>query len=52
VYVADHYVLPELTRGEIAAIRDSRLSMGNLVRDKIRLAFGFRFVVVVDTRRR
>lgn len=39
VYVADHYVLPELTREQIEAIRDSRLSMDMLVRDKIHAAF-------------
>jgi hypothetical protein len=47
VYVADHYVLPELTREQIEAIRDSRLSMDKLVRDKTHTAFGFRFVAVV-----
>ena len=50
VYVADHYVLPELTREQIEAIRDSRLSMDALVRDKIHAAFGFRFIVVDDYR--
>lgn len=50
VYVADHYVLPELTREQIEAIRDSRLSMDSLVRERIRTAFGFRFVVVEDYR--
>jgi hypothetical protein len=50
VYVADHYVLPELSREQIEAIRDSRLSMDMLVRDKIVAAFGFRFVVVADYR--
>ena len=50
VYVADHYVLPELTRDQIEAIRDSRLSMDALVREKIHAAFGFRFVVVDDYR--
>jgi hypothetical protein len=48
VYVADHYVLPELSREQIEAIRDSRLSMDALVREKIHGAFGFRFVVVPD----
>jgi hypothetical protein len=48
VYVADHYVLPELTREQIEAIRDSRLSMDALVREKIHAEFGFRFVVVND----
>ena len=50
VYVADHYVLPELTREQIEAIRDSRLSMDKLVRDKIHTTFGFRFVAVDDYR--
>src|SRR4051812_1676959 len=50
VYVADHYVLHELTREQIEAIRDSRLSMDALVRQKIHAAFGFRFVVVEDYR--
>jgi hypothetical protein len=48
VYVADHYVLPELSREQIEAIRDSRLSMDALVREKIHAAFGFRFIVVDD----
>jgi hypothetical protein len=48
VYVADHYVLPELSGEQIEAIRDSRLSMDSLVREKIHAAFGFRFVVVED----
>jgi hypothetical protein len=48
VYVADHYVLPELTREQIEQIRDSKLSMDTLVREKIHAAFGFRFVVVED----
>ena len=50
VYVADHYVLPELTRDQLEAIRDSTLSMDSLVRDKIHGDFGFRFVVVDDYR--
>src|SRR6187549_978419 len=48
VYVADHYVLPELTREQVEAIRDSRLSMDALVREKIHTSFGFRFVAVGD----
>jgi hypothetical protein len=48
VYVADHYVLPELTREQVEAIRDSGLSMDALVREKIHGAFGFRFAVVDD----
>jgi hypothetical protein len=50
VYVADHYVLPELSREQIEDIRDSRLSMDALVREKIHSAFGFRFAVVDDYR--
>src|SRR6476620_4271094 len=42
VYVADHYVMPELSREQIEAIRDSRLSMDALVREKIHGAFAFR----------
>jgi hypothetical protein len=34
VYVGDHYVLPELTRQQIEAIRDSRLSMDTLIRER------------------
>ena len=30
VYVADHYVMPELTREQITAIRDGELSMDEL----------------------
>jgi hypothetical protein len=41
-------VLPELTREQIEAIRESRLSMDSLVREKIHTAFGFRFVAVDD----
>ncbi len=48
VYVGDHYVMPELSREQIEAIRDSRLSMDMLVREKIRTSFGFRFVTVAD----
>jgi hypothetical protein len=50
VYVADHYVLPELTREQIEAIRDSQLSMDTLVREKIHAAFAFRFIGVEDYR--
>jgi hypothetical protein len=46
VYVADHYVLPELTRAEIEGIRDSKLSMDTLVRDCIHERFVFRLVAV------
>jgi hypothetical protein len=42
VYVADHYVMPELSREQIEAIRDSRLSMDALVREKIHARFGNR----------
>jgi hypothetical protein len=50
VYVADHYVMPELTREQIEAIRDSRLSMDALVREKIRMSFSFRFATTADYR--
>ena len=50
VYVADHYVLPSLTRKQIEAIRDSQLSMDALVRDCIHSSFSFRFVAVADYR--
>jgi hypothetical protein len=50
VYVADHYVLPELSREQIEGIWDSRLSMDALVREKIQTAFGSRFAVVDDYR--
>src|SRR4051812_19422660 len=46
VHVADHYVLPELTREQIEAIRDSRLSFDVLVRERIHASFAFRFVDV------
>jgi hypothetical protein len=38
VYVADHYVLPELTRPQIEGIRDSQISMDGLVRAWVRPA--------------
>jgi hypothetical protein len=46
VYVADHYVLPELTEEQIASIRDAELSMDALVRDCVRERFSFRFALV------
>ena len=46
VYVADHYVMPVLTRDQIEAIRDSELSMDALVRDCIHESFVFRLVAV------
>jgi hypothetical protein len=48
VYVADHYVLPELRREQIGAIRDSELSFDALVRERIHASFAFRFVPVAD----
>jgi hypothetical protein len=50
VYVADHYVMPALTREQIEQIRDSQLSLDALVRERIRAAFAFRFAVVSDYR--
>jgi len=48
VYVADHYVLPELSQEQIRAITDSQLSMAGLVREKIRRSFSFRAVAAPD----
>jgi hypothetical protein len=48
VYVADHYVLPDLSGDQIEAIRDSRLSMDSLVRERIHTTFAFRFIAVAD----
>jgi hypothetical protein len=45
VYVADHYVMPEITREQIEAIRDGELSMDALIRDHIHMSFGFRFAI-------
>ena len=43
VYVADHYVMRNLTRQQIEAIRDGGLSMDLLVRDWINKHFAYRF---------
>jgi hypothetical protein len=48
VYVADHYVLPELTGEQVQAIASSQLSMDTLVRDKVHRSFTFRFASVSD----
>ena len=48
VYVADHYVMPELERGQVEAIRDGALSMDGLVRTRIHDSFVFRFATVED----
>ena len=42
VYVADHYVMPELSRSQIDAIAASELSLDSLVRDRIRRSFVYR----------
>ena len=39
VYVADHYVMPDLDRAQVEAIRDGRVSMDGLVRERIHAAF-------------
>lgn len=44
VYVADHYVMPELTTADIEAIRTGELSMDARIRDCIHERFVFRFV--------
>jgi hypothetical protein len=46
VYVADRYVMPDLTRAQIEAIRDSEASMDALVRECIHHRFAFRFASV------
>jgi hypothetical protein len=48
VYVADHYVLPELTPEQVEAIAGSRLSMDELVREKVHRSFTFRVATVPD----
>jgi hypothetical protein len=48
VYVADHYVMPELSRDQIEAIRDGELSMDALVRACIHDRFVFRFTGADD----
>jgi hypothetical protein len=48
VYVADHYVMPDLDRNQIEDIHDARLSMDALVRHRIHASFVFRFVAVED----
>jgi hypothetical protein len=48
VYVADHYVLPELTRHQIDTIAASELPMDALVREKVQRSFGFR-IATTDT---
>src|SRR4051794_14870020 len=42
VYVADHYVLPNLSREQVHAIAASELSMDALVRETVRGSFSFR----------
>ena len=50
VYVADHYVLPGLTREQVDAIADAEpsLFLDDLVAAVIRKRFAFRVVVVPD----
>lgn len=48
VYVADHYVLPELTPDQVQAIASSRLSMDGLVREKVHRSFTYRVASVQD----
>lgn len=43
IYVADHYVMPDLTREQIEAIRDGQLSMDALIREHIHAEFTYRF---------
>jgi hypothetical protein len=48
VYVADHYVMPELSRGQVREIAASELSMDGLVRERIHADFAFRVATVQD----
>jgi hypothetical protein len=50
VYVADHYVLPTLTREQVGAIAapDPTLSMDDLVANHVRAHFGFRVAEAAD----
>jgi hypothetical protein len=48
VYVADHYVLPELTPEQVEATAGSRLSMDDLIREKVHRSFTFRVATVPD----
>lgn len=48
VYVADHYVLPELTPEQVRDIAASQLSMDKLVREKVHRSFTFRVAAVPD----
>jgi hypothetical protein len=48
VYVADRFVLAELTDDERAAISEGGLSMDQKVRDYVRAHLGFRYVEVED----
>ena len=49
LYVADHYVLPALTREQVAiAAPDPTLSMDDLVADHVRAHFGFRVAEAAD----
>jgi hypothetical protein len=48
VYVADHYVLPELTPEQVEAIAGSRLSMDEPIREKVHRSFTFRIAAVSD----
>jgi hypothetical protein len=50
VYVADHYVMPELSPQQIEAVRDSQLSFDGLIRERISRSFSFRFAIVSDYR--
>jgi hypothetical protein len=48
VYVADHYVLPELTPEQVEAIARFQLSMDELIREKVQRSFTFRVATVPD----
>ena len=48
IYVADHYILPGLTREQMRAIAASQLSMDGLVREKVCGSFTFRVAAAPD----
>jgi hypothetical protein len=48
MYVADHYVMPELTHADIEAIRTGALSMDARIRDCIHGRFAFRFIAAAS----
>jgi hypothetical protein len=48
IYVADHYVLPELSARQVRAVASMQLSMDSLVREKVRGSCSFRVASASD----